>query len=171
MFMQLGQGQEPRVEAKDLAKLGAPGPEHKHLQKLVGSWVLLMEGSEKRGSAQFKSVWDGRFVTEQATLPLEGFTLEWYGIYGYDRHKNKYTAVWVDNMDTNTELAEGVIDPGGNELTFKGQHEDPRSGRPATFLWRISLIDDMRLRIQMFDLAKDGKETKVLEIQAEKSNP
>jgi hypothetical protein len=102
------------------------------------------------------------------TLPLSGFTLEWYGIYGYDRHKKKYTAVWVDNMDTNTESGEGDVDTGGKVLTLKGQHEDPRTGQIGTFLWRIALVDDAKLKIQMFDLDKVGKETKVLEIQGER---
>jgi hypothetical protein len=161
--------QERGSPPKDFAKLGAPGPEHKHLDRLVGTWILSIEGSEKKGKARFKSIWDGRFVTEEVTLPFGGIDLEWYGIYGYDRHKRKYTAVWVDNMDTNTESGEGDIDPGGNVLTWKGQHEDPRSGRLATFLWRISLIDRASLRIQMFDLGEGGKETKILDIRGQRS--
>jgi Protein of unknown function (DUF1579) len=164
-----GRGQERRDEPKDFAKLGAPGPEHKPLQKLVGTWELSMEGSEKKGTARVKSLWDGRFVSEEVTLPLGGFTLEWNGIYGYDKHKKKYTAVWVDNMDTNTESGEGDIDKEGKVLTLKGQHEDPRSGQVETYLWRITLVDDANLKIEMLGLDKAGKATVELEIRGRRS--
>ena len=154
---------------KIMPSLAAPGPEHKPLQKLVGNWELSMEGSEKKGTARIKSLWDGRFVTEEVTLPFGGFTLEWNGIYGYDKHKKKYTAVWVDNMDTNTESGEGDIDKEGKVLTLKGQHEDPRSGQMETFLWRITLVDDANLKIEMLGLDKSGKETVELEIRGRKT--
>jgi hypothetical protein len=164
-----GRGQEGRDEPKDSAKLGSPGAEHKPLQKLVGTWELSVEGSPKKGTAHVKSIWDGRFVTEEVTLPLGGFTLEWYGIYGYDRHKKKYTAVWVDNMDTNTESGEGDIDNEGKTLTFKGQHEDPRSRQVETYLWRITVVDEANLKIEMLGLDKAGKATVELEIRGRKS--
>jgi hypothetical protein len=164
-----GRGQEGHGEPKDFAKLGSPGAEHKSLQKLVGTWELSVEGSQKKGTARLKSIWDGRFVTEEVTLPLGGFTLEWQSIYGYDKHKRKYTAVWVDNMDTNTESGEGDIDKEGKTLTFKGQHEDPRSKKLETYLWRITMVDDSNLKIEMLGLDNAGKATVELEIRGRKS--
>jgi Protein of unknown function (DUF1579) len=165
-----GRGQDGRTDDKDFAKLGAPGPEHRLLQKLVGTWELSMQGSTKKGSAQFKSMWDGRFVSEEATLPFEGFTMEWRGIYGYDKHKKKYTAVWVDNMDTNTESAEGGFDADGKILTLKGQHEAASSGQLETYIWRITVIDDANLKIAMLELDKAGKETGAMEILGRRSS-
>jgi Protein of unknown function (DUF1579) len=162
-------GQERRGDPRDFAKLGAPGAEHKTLQKLVGTWELSMDGVEKKGKAEFKSIWNGRFVIENATLPLGRFTLEWHGIYGYDKHKKKYTAVWVDNMDTNTESGEGDIDNAEKVLTLKGQHEDPRSGQIESYLWRITLVDDANLRIEMLGVDEAGKTSTELEIRGRKS--
>jgi hypothetical protein len=161
-------GQERSGDPKDFAKLGAPGAEHKILQKLVGTWEFSMDGQEKKGKAHFKSLWDGRFVTEDVTLPLGDFTLEWHGIYGYDKHKKKYTAVWVDNMDTNTESGEGDVDKDGKVLTLRGQHDDPRSGQSETFLWRITLVDEANLKVEMLGVDKDGKTKLELEIRGSK---
>jgi hypothetical protein len=167
--VQSSRGQDrPRTKPDDFAKLRAPAPEHKHLQALVGKWVLTVEGSKKTGAAEFTSLWDGLFVTETATLPYAGLAMEWRGIYGYDKSKKKYTAVWVDNMDTNTETAEGDIDPAGKVLTFRGQHEDPRTGAVEKYLWRISLVGDANLKIAMLGLDKDGKEVGVMEIRGER---
>jgi hypothetical protein len=153
----------------DPRSLGAPGAEHKKLEPLIGSWVLSMEGSDKKGTAQFQSLWDGRFVTEEATLPFPEFTLNWRGIYGFDRHKKKYTATWIDNMDTNIESGVGDVDSTGKVLTLEGQHENPRTGRSSGFLWRIAMVGDAKLKIQMFEKNEAGKEAKVLEIDGERS--
>jgi hypothetical protein len=165
-----GRGQERAGDPTDYAKLGAPGPEHTQLQKLVGKWVLSIDGSAMKGTAEFKSLWGGRFVTEEASLPFGGFTMHWRGIYGYDRHKKKHTAVWIDNMDTNTESAEGGIDAAGNVLSLQGQHEDPHTGKPTTYRWRISLIGDSKLTIEMLDVQPDGKEKSLMQIRGERSN-
>jgi hypothetical protein len=159
----------PDDQPKEHPRLGAPGTEHKHLQPLVGSWLLSIAGTNKRGTAEFQSIWDGRFVTEEATLPFGDFQMKWKGIYGYDRHKKKYTAVWVDNMDTNIESGEGDLDPAGKVLTIKGQHEDPRSGRMSGFLWRITIADAAKLKIEMVELDKAGRESWVFEILGERA--
>ena len=157
------------VIRKTLPSSARPDPSTSALQKLVGIWELSMEGVEKKGKAEYKSIWDGRFVVEDVTLPFGRFTLEWKGIYGYDKHKKKYTAVWVDNMDTNTESGEGDIDNDGKVLTLKGQHEDPRSGQIESYLWRITLVDDANLRIEMLGLDKAGKTSTELEIRGRKA--
>jgi hypothetical protein len=164
-----GQSQERRGARNEQAKLVAPGAEHKHLQKLAGEWMLSMNGSTEKGKTSFKSLWDGRFVTEEASLPFGEFTMHWRGIYGYDRHKKKHTAVWIDNMDTNIESAEGSMDAGGHILTLQGQHEDPHTGQPATYRWRITLVDDSKLTIEMLDVDSAGKEKTLMELHGERA--
>jgi hypothetical protein len=164
-----GQGQERAGALKEKANPGAPGAEHKQLQKLVGEWVLSTSGSDKKGRAEFKSLWDGRFIIEDASLPFGDFTMHWRGIYGYDRHRKKYTAVWIDNMDTNIESAEGEMGGVGQVLTLQGRHEDPHTGQPATYRWRISLVDDSRLTIEMFDVDGAGKEKSLMQLHGERA--
>jgi hypothetical protein len=166
----LGRAQQQAEQPQDYTKLGAPGPEHKHLQALVGTWILSMDGTEKKGRTEFKSIWDGRFVTEEAKLPFGGFDWEWRGFYGYDKHKKKYTAFWVDNMDTNTESADGYRDQTGKVLAFYGHHYDPR-GDDVKYCWRILFVSDDRIDIQMLDVDKSGKETPVISLHGERLKP
>jgi hypothetical protein len=91
-------------------------------------------------------------------MPFGGITFEWFGIYGYDMRKKKYTAVWVDNFDTSTESGEGEIDATGKIITFKGEHLDPRTGNPAPFKWRIARDNDTSLSITMYEVDAAGKE-------------
>jgi hypothetical protein len=160
-----------RDRPEDDAKLGRPGLEHERLRALVGTWELTSRGlgRESKGSAIYKSIFGGRFVTEEVKVLFLGQTMEWLGIYGYDSNKKKYTAVWVDNMDTTTESAEGVADPAGRVFHFRGEHLDPRSGKMAAYTWRLSLAGDDALEIVMFQDDGQGKEQEVVRIAGRRS--
>jgi hypothetical protein len=111
------------------------------------------------GTAVYKPILGGRFVTEEVKLPFGGINFEWFGIYVYDKKKKKkYTAVWVDNFDTTIESGEGEIDAAGKAITFKGEHLDPRTSKPAAFKWRIARDNDTSLSITMYEFDAAGKE-------------
>jgi Protein of unknown function (DUF1579) len=143
---------------------GKPGPEHERLRALVGKWELSAAGTKDKGTAEYKSILGGRFVTEEVKLPLAGFTIEWLGVYGYDRQKKKYTAVWVDSLDTTTEAAQGDADASGKVLTFTGEHADPRTGKPSRFTWRLTR-DDKGISIEMLEGEPPGKQLKVMTVR------
>jgi hypothetical protein len=154
--------------AQDFAKQGQPGPEHDKLRSFVGTWELTTETGKEKGKAEYKPILGGRFVTEEVKLPVGGFTMEWFGIYGYDKTKKKHTAVWVDNMDTSTESAEADADASGRVLSFKGEHIDSRTGRMSPYVWRITRQSDTEFTIDMFETDKEGKERQVFSVKAEK---
>jgi len=164
MLASRGGAQDP----KDFAKLGQSGPEHECLHALVGTWTLTTDGGTGKGSAEFKKIFGGRFVTEEVKLPLGGITLEWLGVYGYDRQKKKFTAFWVDNLDTSTESGEGDMDVAGKVLTLKGQHMDPRTGKPEPFVWRITREGDAKIVIEMLGVDRAGKEPTIMTVRGEK---
>jgi Protein of unknown function (DUF1579) len=165
LFASRGAAQDP----KDFARLTQPGPEHERLHALVGKWTLTMDGGMAKGTAEFKKVLGGRFVTEEAKLPLGGVTLEWLGVYGFDKQKKKYTAFWVDSLDTTTESGEGDMDAAGKVLSLRGQHLDPRSGKPERFVWRISRDGDAKIVIEMLGVDKAGKEQVIMTVRGEKA--
>jgi hypothetical protein len=142
-----------------------PGPEHRSLLALAGRWQLSIDGQTAKGAAEYKPILGDRFLTEDVTLPLGDLSLEWHGIYAYDTNKKKYTAAWVDNMDTAIETAEGDPDPAGKIFRLRGEHENPDTGKPARYLWQITLESDDRLKIEMFETGDDGAEISVLAIQ------
>ena len=89
--------------------------------------------------------------------------MEWHGVLGYDRVKKQYTGVWFDNMANTTESGSGEADKTGRILSFRGEH----AGK-AKFLWRISNDGMKAMTIEMFEVAKDGKETLAMKVRGEK---
>ena len=160
-----GAGQDP----KEFAALTRPGPEHERLHALAGNWALSMDGGPGKGTAEFKTILGGRFVTEEVKLPFGGMTFEWLGVYGYDRQKKKYTAVWVDNLDTTTESGEGDMDAAGKVLTLKGQHFDPRTKKQEPFVWRITRDGEAKIVIEMLGVDRAGKEQVVMTVRGERA--
>jgi hypothetical protein len=129
----------------------------------VGTWELTVEGVQKKGSAEIKSILGGRFITEDVKLPFGDFDMDWHGVIGYDRVKKQYTGVWFDNMNNTTQSRSGESDKTGRILSFRGEHVGN-----AKFLWRISNDGERAMTIEMFQVANDGKETPVMKVLGEK---
>jgi hypothetical protein len=152
-------GQDP----KDSVKAGEPGPEYANLKAFVGTWELTVEGVKEKGSAQIKAILGGRFITEDVKVPFGNLSMEWHGVMGYDRAKKQYTGVWFDNMGNTTKSDTGEADKTGRIFSFRGEH----AGN-AKFLWRISNDGMKAMTIEMFQVARDGKETLVMRVRGEK---
>jgi hypothetical protein len=150
-------------DSSDAANATKPGPEHTNLMAFVGTWELTMEGVEKKGSAEIKSILGGRFITEDVKLPFGDFDMDWHGVIGYDRGKKQYTGVWFDNMNNTTQSSSGEADKTGRIVSFRGEHVGN-----AKFLWRISNDGEQTMTIEMFQVADDGKETPVMKVLGEK---
>ena len=150
-------------ETKDTVKAGEPGPEYANLKAFVGAWELTVEGVKEKGAAQIKSILGGRFITEDVKVPFGSFNMEWHGVIGYDRVKKQYTGVWFDNMNNTTQSSTGEADKTGRILSFRGEH----AGN-AKSLWRISNDGMKAMTIEMFEVAKDGKETLAMKVRGEK---
>jgi len=152
---------KPGQDYEKWAKLGEPNEHHARLQKLVGTWTVEFtipspDGEMKSiGSAEYKPMHGGRFVTEQVQCDLGGTPFEWFGIYGYDNIKKKYTAVWVDNLGTGFELAEGYA--AGDAITFIGETQETPD-ELFRFKWIVRIEDAGNVKIDMHKIEKDGKE-------------
>lgn len=148
---------------QESAKAPEPEPALANLAAFVGTWELTVEGTEEKGSAEIKSILGGRFITEDVKVPFGDFSMEWHGVLGYDLAKKQYTGVWFDNMANITRSDTGEADETGRVLSFRGEH----AGN-AKFLWRVSHDGEKAMTIEMFDVAKDGKETLVMQVRGEK---
>lgn len=142
---------------------GVPSPAHANLKAFVGTWELTVEGAKEKGSAEIKSILGGRFITEDVKVSFGNFSMEWHGVLGYDRARKQYTGVWFDNMANTTRSDTGEADKTGRILSFRGEH----AGN-AKFLWRITNDGKQAMTIEMFEVAKDGKETPVMKVRGEK---
>lgn len=163
---------QARQDPPDWHKLTAPDENHKRFEALVGSWKQVVripsgEGGkfdESAGTATYRWILGGRFLVEEVKCQLQGEPFEWMGIYGFDKTQKKYTAVWVDNLGTGTDLGEAAIDPSGKTFAFSGEQTDPMSGRKSKFRWVITLEAADRVKVEMFEPGQAEKEEKVMEI-------
>jgi hypothetical protein len=171
-------GEEPAAKSRDAPpqedwmKLTEPDENHKRLDVLVGKWNQTVrspgaaegEWTESKGTASYRWVLGGRFLMEEVSCDFAGTKFEWIGLYGYDKVRKKYTAVWADNFGTSTDFGEGDADKEGKVFTFSGEQVDPMSGKKGAFRWVITVESKDKVRVEMFEPGPDGKEAKAIEI-------
>lgn len=152
---------EPPSES---AKLATPGEHHQRLDPLAGKWKLDVKWraapsdkwAESRGAAEYQWILGRRFLQESFQYDMAGETLQWLGVYGYDNYQKQFTAVWVDNMGTNTEFATAQYDVNAKSLTFFGEQDDPPTGGKRKFKWIIIIETPDRLRFESYDQSPPG---------------
>ncbi len=152
-------------------KAASPGPEHKRLDALVGSWegtvTMWMDPSkpptESKCTAERKWVLGGRFLHEEVKGEFMGMPFQGVGLTGYDNTQKKYTAMWVDNLTTSISTSLGTADESGNVLTFTKEDVDPVSGKKVKGRDVVNLAPDKNT-MEMYKEGPDGKEMKVMEI-------
>jgi hypothetical protein len=157
-----------------LKKLATPGEHHQRLNALTGKWKLAVQWrtapdaawTGSKGVAEYRWILGGRFLLEEFKFDMGGQPLEWVGIYGYDNFQKKYTAVWVDNMGTNTEYAEGKYDSAGKVFSYTGEQDDPPTGGKRKFRWVITIESKNKVRFDSYDQDAKGKDFKNTEVVA-----
>jgi hypothetical protein len=97
---------------------------------------------------------------------MGGQPMEWVGIYGYDNFQKQYTAVWVDNMGTNTEFAAGQYGLKGRVFSYMGEQDDPATGGKRKFKWLITVEGQDKVRFDSYDQDPPGKYFKNTEVVA-----
>jgi hypothetical protein len=165
---------DPQAQEALLKKLATPGEHHQRLDGLAGAWKLDVKWrnkpdepwSESTGVAEYKWILGRRFLQEEFKYAMGKEPMEWLGIYGYDNYQKKYTAVWVDNMGTNTEFADGKFDETTKVLNYLGEQDDPATGGKRKFKWLITIESREQLRFESFDQDADGKYFKNTEVTA-----
>jgi hypothetical protein len=174
----LSAGQGTAQDKKDqnafaaaIAKYGTPGPEHKALEPLVGSWdckVKLWMGpgtpQESTGSVNRKWILGNRFIAEHVEGTALGMKFEGVGVTGYDRLKKKYTTAWVDSMTTAIGTSQGTYDAAAKKFSFSGKEIDPLTGMKKKTRDTITIVDDNKHILEMYQQGQQGPEMKVMEI-------
>lgn len=165
----------PAGEKKELPEMGKPGPEHKLLASLSGTfdaqvkaWFPPGKGpTESTGVMKRKMIMGGRFLQELYEGKMLDKNFFGMGIMGYDTHKKKYTAVWVDSMTTSTMITQGTYDADKKTFTFTGEEINPFDGKKIKTRDEFQLVSDNEQLLNMYRQPTEGdaKEFKVLEIR------
>jgi hypothetical protein len=153
-------------------KVGRPGPQHKLLERMAGSWTytskMWMEPGkdpvESRGTAERRMVMGGRYLADDVKGEMFGKQFHGHGVTGYDNAQQKYVGAWVDNFGTGISHSEGTADESGKVLTFTREDYDPAEKAKAKAKDVIRLLSDDKQVMEMYKILPDGKEVKVMEI-------
>ena len=163
---------DPQAMMELWKKLAQPGEPHKLFASLAGSWTTQTKEwmepgkppTESTGTAEMKTLLDGRFLYQEYQSQMMGQPFSGIGIDGYDNVTKKYVTAWIDTMGTGIFFMEGTASPDGKTITLKGSHPEPGGGKMShRAVWTIK--DANSQTFEMYGThGHGGKEMKFLEI-------
>ena len=162
---------DPQAMMETYKKLATPGEPHKQLASLAGSWTTKTKSwmepgkppTESIGSAEMKTLLDGRFLQQEFTGEMMGQPFSGIGIDAYDNLRKRYVTAWVDTMGTGIFMMEGTASADGKTITLKGQHGEPGGGHMThRAIWK--LVDANTQTFEMYGTHGHGEEMKMIEI-------
>lgn len=168
--MEADQATAAQMEAYAVAS--APGPMHERLSSLAGEYEVTVKSWEAPGSeptvttgmATLEMAFDGRYLTEKFKGDMFGQAFKGMGLTGYDKVKDKVVSTWIDNMSTGIMMMEGKFDESGKVITTKGEYTDPVTGETGKLKGVTTIESPEKHRYEMFGMAPDGSEFKMMEI-------
>lgn len=172
-------GEKPKAMADEKAmmdawqKFATPGPSHKALEGMIGTWTAEVTSWMKPGAPPMKStgtsenhwVLGGRWVEQRFTGSFMAQPFEGIGYTGYDNYKKKYMGTWMDNMSTMVMASEGTFDPAGKMMTSMSMMDDVMTGKATKVKSVVTVTDANNHVFEMWSAGPDGKDFKNMEIR------
>ncbi len=148
------------------AAYGSAGPEHAALARRVGSWEVTARTwsapgatpREAMGSSEWQAILGGLFFEERFELKLPEGTYAARGIAGFDRIRNQYVSIWVDDSGTAILHSEGEADATGKVLTFASDSPDPVNGTFHKIRTVETEVDADSWTMDAYRTGTDGRE-------------
>lgn len=166
----------PQMSEKEMMKAiteaATPGEEHARLDALVGEWTTTgkfwmgpgKEPEVSKGTGSSKWIMGKRFIKEDFTGKWMGQPFTGMGILGYDKVKKEYTSTWIDTMGTGVMSSSGHYDSGKNHLVMDTVFACPMSDGEKKGKAVTRIISKDEHVFEMYDIAPDGTELKMMEI-------
>ena len=104
---------------------------------------------------------DGRYLIQHFTVNFNGMPYEGAGMMGYDRLKDEYQSIWVDNMGTGIMWATGTEHD--DAYVLKGMAPDMLAGKYVPSRSSERMVNDDKMVIEMFS-GEGDEEFKSMEI-------
>jgi len=167
------QGMSEMQEAMaEWAKYAQPGEHHELLEPLVGTWDAKVsmwmspEAPPNVSSGTMTNEWmlGGRFLKEEFESEFMGQQFKGFGLFGYDRIKEKYVGLWCDTMMTSMLSSAGEVDETGKVFTMRSVHFDPAQQRKVRTKDVVRVINNDKHMMTMHHETPDGEWMKVMEI-------
>ncbi len=150
-----------------------PGEKHQALDQLVGNWDTTMKAwmpgsemaQESTGTSTVEWILGGRFIQQKFSGMHMGQPFEGIGLTGYDNQKQKYQAVWIDNMGTGMMTSTMNYDASTKTFSEEGSFSCPMKGSELFFKAVMTIKDADHYTYEMYTTDESGKESKMMEIQ------
>ena len=164
--------QPSQEEMAAMMAAATPGPHHQAMTKTVGTWdtnakFWMAPGqppTESVGTTTIEGLMDGRFIMEKTNAPMMGMPWEGRGLWGFDNTTKKHVGIWFDSFGTMMMNFEGTCDGACKVVTMKATYMDPMTNSMKTMKSVTKKVTDDQNVNELYDVAKDGKETKMGEI-------
>ncbi|MGZ7032145.1 MAG: DUF1579 domain-containing protein, partial [Thermoanaerobaculia bacterium] len=168
--MQMSPEEKAAMEA--MQKAMTPGPQHKLLDNMVGTWTAttsmwMQPGAPptvSKGTSVNKWIMGGRYMEQKFTGNFMNMPFNGLGYTGYDNVKKQYWGTWMDSMSTGTMMTTGGTDDNGMNWKFTGTVADPMTGKDTTLEEHITVKDKDHHTFEMWSPGPDGKMFKMMEI-------
>jgi hypothetical protein len=137
-------------QMEEMMALAQPGPEHKMLEKMVGTWEQTVkfwmkpgtEPAEMKGKAVNKMILGGRFLQSNMSGGEGEMKMEGLNLMGYDRRHKHFTTVGFDTWGTYYVTAAGQYDEKTKSIVMYGEDEEPTAGITQKYDIIVRFIDD-----------------------------
>lgn len=147
------------------AEMMKPTPHHENLAKMAGDWNIHSKISmdptapptESDGTSHMKVVANGLFLQESVVAPMMGMPWTGFGVFGFDKGKNKHVGIWYDSAGTMIMNLEGECTDNCAQVTLTSTFIDPMSGQPATMKFVSDTVDQDNATNKMYNVV-DGKD-------------
>src|SRR4030095_9865034 len=144
-------------------EVASPGPVHKQLAKLIGTYATVTKftmqpggtATESTGTARFTAILDGRFLMEEDSGIFMGQQTKSTKIWGYDNAAKQYESVWMYTGSTRIMKLTGSSADGGKTISFSAMFND-ESGAKQTFDATTRQIDDDHFIVGLYAKGPDG---------------
>jgi len=156
-----------------LDEIAKPGPEHKRLDALVGSWnakIKLYAGENDtdpavlNGITERKWVVGGRYLEEISENPTDTGVFIGRAYWGFNRATALYEFVWMSTEDVGISLEYGRFDPTTNVLRTSGGTVDPATGFYIQSRSELKINSPDSQTLVVYETEEDGREYKSVEI-------
>jgi hypothetical protein len=162
-----------------VAKYGTPGPEHKKLAQLVGTFdadVTMQMSPEtppmmSKGKTVNQMIMGGRFLHGDYTGDFGGREFMGSSIFGYNNYTKKYISGWIDSMSTGIMFAEGDSADDGKTISVKCTFDCPITNDKKTVREVMTIVDADHYTYESFEpgAGADGKDLKTMSIKYTRS--
>ncbi|MBM4002847.1 MAG: DUF1579 domain-containing protein [Planctomycetes bacterium] len=142
-----------------------PGPEHKYLAEMEGTWDARVDmgGEKSKGVSTYKLICGGMWIASDFQGDIGGAKFQGHGVDGYDQHKKKYVAVWVDSMESAPMHLVGDFDAKTKTMTMKGETFG-LDGKPQPVKTTTVHKDKNTMVFTMYAIGPDNKDQPILSI-------